>query len=99
LAGRRDADLLHDLLRHDLADARESLEQRRAAEATDDLVGLGFLEDLLDLDAAVTGAVLQTGLDGGAIATSLGGLLQGLGPLLRGEGRESHCSYLLFSCW
>src|SRR5699024_8399689 len=81
-----------------LADAREGLEEGRDAQTADDLVGLCFLEHLGDLLAATTGTVLQAGLDGGARATSLGRLLQGLGALLRGEGRESHCTYLLFCC-
>src|SRR5690606_1343957 len=96
LAGGRDADLLHDLLGLDLADAGQGLEQGGDAETADDLVGLGLGEDLLDLLAAVAGAVLEPRLDGRALAAGLGGLLQGLGPLLRGEGRESHCSYPLF---
>src|SRR5690606_34877141 len=98
LAGRGDADLLHDLGGLDLADARQGLEEGGDAQAADDLVRLGLLQHLLNLLAAVAGAVLQAGLDGRALTTRLGGLLQGIGPLLRGEGRESHCSYL-FCCW
>src|SRR5699024_6139715 len=99
LAGGGDADLLHDLLRLDLADAGERLQQGGDPQPADDLVGLGLGEDLLDLLAAVAGAVLEPCLDGRALATGLGGTLQGIGPLLRGDGRDSRCSYLLCCRW
>ena len=58
-AGRGDLELGHDLLRLDLADLRQGLEQRGNLHLAQDLVGLSVLEDLLEVGAATLEPIFE----------------------------------------
>src|SRR4051794_40460557 len=89
-----DPDLFHDLLRADLADTGEGLEENRPLQLADPLVGLPLADHLTERALRV----LESILDLGSRAASLSRLHQGGGTLLGGQGGQSHCSHLSCRC-
>src|SRR5690625_371175 len=87
-AGGGDLQLGHDLLRLDLADLRQRLQQRRHLHLAQDLVGLGVLEHLLEIGAATLEPVLE--LRSGPTCGRR--LLQRGGALLVGQLGKGHDS-------
>src|SRR5690606_38097779 len=86
--GRRDLQLGHDFLRLDLANLRQSLEERGDLHLAEDLVVLGVGEHLLQVGSATLEAVLQLG----AHTASGGSLLECCCALLIGQLGKSHGS-------
>ncbi|CDZ88366.1 hypothetical protein RHRU231_400008 [Rhodococcus ruber] len=87
-ARRGDLEFGHDLLRLDLADLRQGLEQGGHLHLAEDLVVLGIGQDLLEVGAAALQAVLE--LSPGATGSSR--LLQSSGALLVGQLGKGHGS-------